>query len=61
MDNVVLLPHIGGATVRSLSMMRELVLRNLDQYLSYGTLTTPVIPANRHVHNGIHKCSGFSA
>jgi hypothetical protein len=61
MDNVVLLPHIGGATVRSLSMMRELVLRNLDQYLSYGTLTTPVIPANRRVHNGIHKCSGFRA
>jgi hypothetical protein len=22
-------------------MMRELVLRNLNQYLSYGTLTTP--------------------
>jgi lactate dehydrogenase-like 2-hydroxyacid dehydrogenase len=53
MDNVVLLPHIGGGTVRSLSMMRELVLRNLDQYLSYGTLTTPVVPANRRVHNGI--------
>jgi lactate dehydrogenase-like 2-hydroxyacid dehydrogenase len=34
LDNVVLLPHIGGATVRSLSMMRELVLRNLDQYLT---------------------------
>jgi hypothetical protein len=61
MDNVVLLPHIGGATVRSLSMMRELVLRNLDQYLGYGTLTTPVVPANRRVHNGIHKCSGFRA
>ena len=61
LDNVVLLPHIGGATVRSLSMMRELVLRNLDQYLSYGTLTTPVVPANRRAHNGIHKCSGFRA
>jgi lactate dehydrogenase-like 2-hydroxyacid dehydrogenase len=61
LDNVVLLPHIGGATVRSLSMMRELVLRNLDQYLNYGTLTTPVVPANRRVHNGIHKCSGFRA
>jgi len=42
-------------------MMRELVLRNLDQYLSYGTLTTPVIPANRRAHNGFHKCSGFRA
>ena len=61
LENVVLLPHIGGATVRSLSMMRELVLRNLDQYLNYGTLTTPVVPANRRVHNGIHKCSGFRA
>ena len=59
LDNVVLLPHIGGATVRSVSMMRELVLRNLDQYLSYGTLTTPVVPANRRAHNGFHKCSGF--
>jgi lactate dehydrogenase-like 2-hydroxyacid dehydrogenase len=59
MDNVVLLPHIGGGTVRSLSMMRELVLRNLDQYLSHGTLTTPVVPVNRRVHNGIHKRSGF--
>ena len=55
MDNVVLLPHIGGGTVRSLSMMRELVLRNLDQYLSYGTLTTPVVPVSRRVRNGIHK------
>ena len=53
MDNVVLLPHIGGATVRSLSMMRELVLRNLDQYLSYGTLTTPVVPVNRRVLTGL--------
>jgi len=61
LDNVVLLPHIGGATVRSLSMMRELVLRNLDQYLAYGTLTTPVVPVNRRVRNGIHKCSGFRA
>jgi hypothetical protein len=41
--------------------MRELVLRNLDQYLSYGTLTTPVVPANRRAQNGIHKCSGFRA
>ncbi len=44
LDNVVLLPHIGGVTERSLSMMRELVLRNLDQYLTRGTLTTPVVP-----------------
>jgi lactate dehydrogenase-like 2-hydroxyacid dehydrogenase len=44
LDNVVLLPHIGGATVRGLSTMRELVLQNLDQYLTHGTLTTPVGP-----------------
>lgn len=55
MDNVVLLPHIGGATVRSLSMMRELVLRNLDQYLTQGSLVTPVVTANRHMHNGFHR------
>jgi lactate dehydrogenase-like 2-hydroxyacid dehydrogenase len=59
LDNAVLLPHIGGATVRSTSMMRELVLRNLDQYLSTGTLTTPVVPANRRARNGIHTCCGF--
>lgn len=61
LDNVVLLPHIGGATVRSLSMMRDLVLRNLDQFLSYGTLTTPVVPPKKRAHNGFHKCSGFRA
>ena len=55
LDNVVLLPHIGGATVRSLSMMRDLVLRNLDQYLTRATLITPVVPPNRYVHNGIHE------
>jgi lactate dehydrogenase-like 2-hydroxyacid dehydrogenase len=55
MDNAVLLPHIGGATVRSLAMMRELVLRNLDQYLTHGTLVTSVVPPNKHMHNGIHR------
>ena len=49
LDNVVLLPHVGGATVRSLSMMRELVFRNLDQYLTDGTLTTPVVPTRSQV------------
>jgi lactate dehydrogenase-like 2-hydroxyacid dehydrogenase len=55
MDNVVLLPHIGGATVRGLSVMRELVLRNLDQYLTHGTLATPVVPPNKRTHNGFHR------
>ena len=55
LDNVVLLPHIGGVTVRSLSMMRALVLRNLDQYLTHGTLTTPVVPPKRCLQHAIHK------
>jgi lactate dehydrogenase-like 2-hydroxyacid dehydrogenase len=61
LDNVVLLPHIGGATTRSLAMMSELVLQNLDQYLNYGTLTTPVVSPNRCGQNGNHECSGFGA
>ncbi len=54
LDNVVLLPHIGGATARGLSRMRELVLRNLDQFLTHGTLTTPVVQANGHRRHAIH-------
>jgi lactate dehydrogenase-like 2-hydroxyacid dehydrogenase len=59
LDNVVLLPHIGGATVRGLSTMRELVLQNLDQYLTHGTLTTPVVPPNEPLsmsseHSRVH-------
>jgi hypothetical protein len=41
--------------------MRELVLRNLDQYLSYGTLATPVVSANKVAHNGFHQSSRFRA
>ena len=55
LDNVVLLPHIGGVTVRSLSMTRELVLRNLDQYLTRGTLTTPVVPPNSSLRPAIDR------
>ena len=53
LDNVVLLPHVGGATVRGVRAMRELVLRNLDQFLTHGTLTTPVVQANGHRRNAI--------
>jgi lactate dehydrogenase-like 2-hydroxyacid dehydrogenase len=55
LDNVVLLPHIGGATGRGLSMMRQLVLRNLDLYLTHGTLTTPVVPPKKRLHQAIHE------
>ncbi|MDT5284412.1 MAG: hypothetical protein QOJ20_5607 [Mycobacterium sp.] len=54
LDNVVLPPHIGGATVRGVSAMTELVLRNLDQFLTNGTLTTPVVQANGHPRHAIH-------
>ncbi len=42
MDNVVLLPHVGSATVETRAAMEELTLRNLDAYLETGRLVTPV-------------------
>jgi len=42
----------GIAAVRSRAMMRELVLRNLDQYFTPGTLVTPAVPPNKPMHNG---------
>jgi lactate dehydrogenase-like 2-hydroxyacid dehydrogenase len=47
MDNVVVLPHVGSATERTRAAMTALTLRNLDEYLTHGTLTTPVIPTTR--------------
>ena len=48
MANVVVLPHVGSATVRTRSAMAELVLHNLDEYLTSNTLTTPVVaPSSR--------------
>jgi lactate dehydrogenase-like 2-hydroxyacid dehydrogenase len=47
MDNVVVLPHVGGATERTRAAMTALTLRNLDEYLTHGALTTPVIPTTR--------------
>ncbi|WP_343243936.1 2-hydroxyacid dehydrogenase [Streptomyces sp. SID13726] len=41
-DNVVLLPHIGSATTETRTAMLELALRNLDSYLTDGSLLTPV-------------------
>jgi lactate dehydrogenase-like 2-hydroxyacid dehydrogenase len=47
MDNVVVLPHVGTATAQARAAMTALTLRNLDQYLTHGTLTTPVIAPTR--------------
>jgi lactate dehydrogenase-like 2-hydroxyacid dehydrogenase len=47
LDNVVLLPHVGSATARTRSAMALLALRNLDDYLTHGTLTTPVLRPGR--------------
>ena len=44
LDNVVLLPHIGSATNETREAMARLALRNLEQFLADGTLTTPVVP-----------------
>jgi lactate dehydrogenase-like 2-hydroxyacid dehydrogenase len=47
MENVVVLPHVGSATARTRAAMAELVLRNLDDYLTNGTLSTPAIAPTR--------------
>src|SRR5271168_3760099 len=47
MDNVVVLPHVGSATAATRAAMTALTLRNLDQYLTHGTLTTPVVAPTR--------------
>ena len=47
MDNVVVLPHVGGATTRTPAAMTALTLRNLDEYPTHGTPTTPVVAPRR--------------
>jgi hydroxypyruvate reductase len=42
LDNVVLLPHIGSATTRTRAAMGELAFRNLQRFMTDGTLVTPV-------------------
>lgn len=42
MDNVVVLPHVGSATVQTRAAMEALTLRNLDSFLTTGRLVTPV-------------------
>jgi lactate dehydrogenase-like 2-hydroxyacid dehydrogenase len=47
MHNAVVLPHVGSATARTRAAMTALVLRNLDEYLTNNTLTTPVVTPTR--------------
>lgn len=42
LDNVVLLPHVGSATVETRADMTRLVLANLDAWLTGSRLVTPV-------------------
>jgi lactate dehydrogenase-like 2-hydroxyacid dehydrogenase len=42
LDNVVLLPHVGSATVQTRAAMGELTLRNVASFLKTGELVTPV-------------------
>lgn len=41
LDNVVLLPHIGSATAQTRRAMGELLLGNIERFLSSGELLTP--------------------
>ncbi|MFI5960349.1 2-hydroxyacid dehydrogenase [Cryptosporangium sp. NPDC051539] len=41
-DNVVLTPHIGSATIQSRQAMADLVLRNIEEFLTSGRLVTPI-------------------
>ena len=41
-DDVVLLPHVGSATVQTREAMGRLVLDNVDAFLERGELVTPV-------------------
>ena len=42
MDNVVLMPHVGSATIETRRAMLELVIENLQSYFATGKLLTPV-------------------
>lgn len=42
LDSVVLLPHVGSATVETRAAMEALTLTNLDRFLEAGELVTPV-------------------
>jgi len=42
LDSVVLLPHIGSATHETREAMGDLTFRNLERFMTDGTLVTPV-------------------
>lgn len=44
MDNVVLLPHIGGGTVEARSNMGQLVIANIKAHFNGEPLISPVVP-----------------
>lgn len=44
LDNAVLLPHVGSATVETRAAMEALTLANLERFLESGELVTPVVP-----------------
>lgn len=48
MDNVVLTPHVGSATVETRQAMGDLTCDNLSRYLKDGSVLTPV-PECRHL------------
>jgi lactate dehydrogenase-like 2-hydroxyacid dehydrogenase len=48
MENVVLTPHVGSATVETRAAMGDLVCANLERFLADGTVLTPV-PECRHL------------
>ena len=49
LKNVVLVPHIGSATVETRDAMGDLVCRNLEQWRKDGTAVTPV-PECKHLN-----------
>lgn len=49
LKNVVLVPHIGSATVETRDAMGDLVCRNLEQWLKDGRAVTPV-PECKHLN-----------
>lgn len=48
LDNVVLLPHVGSATVETRQAMGDLTVENLVRYFDEGKVTSPV-PECRHL------------
>ncbi len=47
MDTVVVFPHVGSATAPTRAAMVDLVVQNLEAYLTNGTLVSPVVAPTR--------------